>query len=155
MSKNLHRIPIVGGDGELVGICSQTDLIHFIRKHKSLFFGVWDQTLEQLAPNQPTPLTIRSTELLMKAFETIQEKQISAVGVVDAEGTLVGVVSGSDVKMLDNKLQDIHKVFLPYNEVFQEPRKVGKHFLKNSLYAHVKMMTACYCEPHKHFWRDH
>jgi len=123
VESNLHRVPILDQDGELYGICSQTDIIHFIQLHKGLFIEHWDKTIEQLNMGLHTVHTIHSTDLVIKGFELIKEKQISGIGVVGEKGELVGVLSGSDIKLIGAHLKDLHKVFLPFKVAIESARK--------------------------------
>ena len=119
---NLHRVPIIDGEKELYGICSQTDLILFIHMHERLFDEYKTKTVQDMGIGFQKVHTISNTDTLMSAFTVIHEKHISGVGVVDEKGSLVGALSGSDVKLFGLNSENMHSLFLPYNQVVKEPR---------------------------------
>jgi len=121
-TSNLHRIPIVDGDGQLYGICSQTDIINFVYRHKNLIAEQWNKTIEELQFGLHEVFTIKTSDILMKAFDLIEEKEISGVGVLDDNGALVGTISGSDIKVIGSGVENLHKLFLPYKDVITNPR---------------------------------
>jgi len=123
VQSNLHRVPILDGEGELYGICSQTDLILFIHMHSRLFSDFENKTVKDLGIGFQKVHTIKNTENMMNAFNLIHEKHISGVGVVDEKGALVGAISGSDVKLIGLD-SNIHKLFIPYTEISSETKEV-------------------------------
>jgi len=97
--KGLHRLPIINSDGVLTGIASQSLLVSWLAPHISKFdFG--QQSVGQLGVGLEVPsvVCVTITDKVSTAVKKIKEKSVSAVGIVDEHGKLVGNFSASDIK---------------------------------------------------------
>jgi Zn-dependent protease/CBS domain-containing protein len=83
------EFPVVDGTGKPVGVLGRADLIRAIRQH-----GPDARVADTTVAAMPT-IGYRTT--LEQAFKLLQLKQAPAVGVTDAVGKLVGLVTGETI----------------------------------------------------------
>lgn len=121
----VHRVPVVDTSGELITIVTQSHVARLIYKWIARFEQLADSTVEQLKLGYADVITVREDEEAIAAFRLIHERGVSAVGVVNAEGRLVGNVSASDLKAIgyDGKL--LARLFVPVSEFVKETRPEG------------------------------
>jgi 5'-AMP-activated protein kinase regulatory gamma subunit len=96
----VHRIPVVDGEGELKTLVSQSHVAALIYKHMTKFGELADKTVEALHLGLGEVFTVTTAQQAIDAFKLIHEKGVSAVGVVNEEGVLVGNISVSDLKSI-------------------------------------------------------
>jgi CBS domain-containing protein len=84
-------VPILDGDGKVVGLVSEFDLLKAIIEGKKLHTVTAREIMHKgiISVTQDTPA--------MEIIQLLQSKHLIRVAVVDAEGKLVGVVSRRDV----------------------------------------------------------
>ncbi|MFL9827695.1 site-2 protease family protein [Rhodoplanes sp. SY1] len=89
LSTSQQEFPVVDGERRLVGVLSRADMI---------------RALKEVGPQAPVAEVMTSDIPLMShrgrletAFATLQEKQKPAVGIVDAAGRLIGLVTSETV----------------------------------------------------------
>jgi len=94
-----RHLPVVDGDGKLVGILSHGDLLHAASSSLS------DKEAErnELILKQPVRrimqrevLTVQPGDSLIQAGKVLWESKIGCLPVVNAEGALVGMLTKSD-----------------------------------------------------------
>lgn len=96
--KGIHRVGVIGEKGNIVNILSQTDVIRFLYTEMENFLSIFDCTVEEMKLGNYSPITINQDEVTIKALKLLHSKKISALGVVDDNGILVGNLSASDLK---------------------------------------------------------
>lgn len=96
--KGIHRVAVIGADGQIVNILSQSDVIRFLLSEVDNFSPIFDKTVAELNLGRHNPLTIHQDELTIKALKKMHENKISALAVVDDHGLLIGNLSASDLK---------------------------------------------------------
>ncbi len=79
------EFPVTDGDGRPAGLLSRNDLIRALKK-----LGPDGRVGDAMTPGLPT---IGRRQPLEQAFRMLQEKSAPAVGIVDATGVLVGMVT--------------------------------------------------------------
>lgn len=97
-TKDLHRVAVLDG-GAIVGIISQSNIIHFLEKHVSEMPQNFAQTISELKMGHSPVFSALSTAPALSAFELIDKKQISGLAMIDVEGVLVGNISATDLKL--------------------------------------------------------
>jgi CBS domain-containing membrane protein len=104
IEEGMHRLrfrhlPVVDRRGKLVGLLSHRDLLHAAPSWLS------EQEAEQNAVIQKLPvgrimqhevLTVESTDPLVEVGKLMWASKIGCLPVVDAEGTLVGIITEAD-----------------------------------------------------------
>ena len=95
MMKEYHigGIPVVDGDGKLVGIVTNRDL-RFVRDLQRSIDSVMTST---------NLVTTSTTTNLEEAAEILQQHKIEKLPVVDAEGKLIGLVTYKDITKAKDK----------------------------------------------------
>lgn len=99
----LHRVcEVQSPGGNIKNIITQSAVVSLLNEcmEKEPFSKVASHSLEELglASGETTVVTVRDTDKLLSAFAAIGSKHISAVPVVDAEGSLVGTISAKDLR---------------------------------------------------------
>lgn len=96
--KGIHRVAVIGPDGQIVNILSQSDVVRFLLSEVDNFLPVFDKTVAELNLGSSNPITIHQDELTIIALKKMHENKISALAVVDDHGLLIGNLSASDLK---------------------------------------------------------
>jgi CBS domain-containing protein len=91
----IHRLPVVDG-GKLVGIVTPTDLLDEVRNMRSLITAedVMSVKCVTAYENEPLSYTVAAMRI----------SDVSAMPVLDAKGTLVGIITDRD--LFSNQLKD-------------------------------------------------
>ncbi len=89
MHRNQSEFPVVDADNRLVGLLGRSDIVRALRQ-----FGPTAPVSGAMATEIPT---IDRGRRLEEAFRILQEKGAPAVGVVDAAGRLVGLVTAGTI----------------------------------------------------------
>ena len=84
-----NEFPVVDGAGRPVGVLGRSELIRALKEH-----GPTGTVAD--AMTSPIP-TVGSRSCLDEAFKVLQEKAAPAVGVVDADGRLTGLVTSETI----------------------------------------------------------
>jgi len=121
----VHRVPVIDSDGELLTLITQSHIARLIYKYLAQFETLADVTVDLLQLGYGEVITIRDDELAIDAFRRIHARGVSAVGVVDAEGKLVGNVSASDLKVIGYNGRLMSRLFIPANEFIELTRPDG------------------------------
>jgi 5'-AMP-activated protein kinase, regulatory gamma subunit len=85
--------------GQIVNILSQSDIVRFLIPKMDNYTELFDQTVQECGLATRPPLTVRDTDLTIKALKLMHSQRVSALAVVDEEGRLVGNFSASDLKV--------------------------------------------------------
>lgn len=95
--RDIHRVfirrPESTPEKDLIGVVTQTDLLRFL--HQAKIESKAAKVGEKIRSH--SVVTCFEEELVISAFRLMDNTEISAVGVVDATGKLVGVISSFDI----------------------------------------------------------
>lgn len=83
------EFPVVDGDGRPLGVLTRNDLVRALKAR-----GPQGRVADAMTGGIPT---ISKSHCLDEAFRLLQEKSVPAVGVVDASGRLVGLVTSETI----------------------------------------------------------
>jgi len=102
--KYVHRLPVMSKDGKkLVSLVSQSSIVQYLSKNSDIFGEIGRKSIQELhvgALGTMKPvISIEENSPLMEAFETLQKNKIYGCAVVDGDGTLIGNISVSDLKL--------------------------------------------------------
>jgi len=111
----------------LIGLVTQTSLLKFLwdSSKDELKTSFWDTKISDI-PNLAAKrevVTVKSTDAAYTAFKKMKTNGISAVGVVDDSGKLVGNISASDVKLLGFNLDYFQALAFTATEYLQTVRE--------------------------------
>ena len=84
-----HEFPVVDGTGQMRGVLTRDDMIRALRER-----GSDTPVLEVMRSDIPV---VRDRQPLEDALRLMQEKQLPVVGVTDATGRLVGLITPENV----------------------------------------------------------
>jgi len=99
LEKRAHRVIITDEQGKLVNIITQSTVCRFVDVIFDLLPRA-EQSVEQLGCYSKQVFTINEHEKAINAFKLMKEKKVSGIGVVDDLGTLIGVISADDLKLI-------------------------------------------------------
>jgi predicted transcriptional regulator len=72
---NIHRVPIIDDNGEVIGIVTQTQMIKFLAEKVKEFPNIGARTLgTYLNPDICSVIAIGTTESVMDAYKIMLEK---------------------------------------------------------------------------------
>lgn len=98
---HVQRVPVLDEEGKVIAIVSRTKLVEFLRSELPQFPSISETKLcetEWFKTRARDVVTIPSNAKAALAGETMVEKTVSGLAVVDADGTLVGAISATDFK---------------------------------------------------------
>ncbi|KAL0244213.1 hypothetical protein GEMRC1_008298 [Eukaryota sp. GEM-RC1] len=97
---HVRRVPVFN-ETECVRILSQTDIIRFLVKNKSLLPLIGDVPVSQTFSGIPKKiLSVKPTDRTITAFEIMNEKKIYSLGVISENGEIVANISLSDIRCI-------------------------------------------------------
>jgi len=109
----VHRLPILKADGSLVGILSQSRIMKFISENMHCFDFSSTKIKELKKILYPSePICVHSTDSINHTLHVIKDNKISAVGVVDKKGTLVGNFSVKDIRGFLSELTSVFALYV-------------------------------------------
>jgi len=99
--KNIRRLPVVNKDGKLVGIVSERDL-RAASPSKATTLDVYEMTylLSELKVKSimtKDPQSIRTSDTVERAALIMRDRKFGSLPVVDAGGTVVGIITDTDI----------------------------------------------------------
>lgn len=95
---NLHRVPIIDGDGNVVGLVSQSRVLEFLHKNIDKFPDA-DITVDSFwKPGHQPLVSVPIQEDAITAFKQMFDFRVSGLPVVDSDNKIVGSISASDLK---------------------------------------------------------
>ena len=100
MENRIRRLPIVE-NGKVVGIVTRGD-IRGAQPSDATSLTIWEMNyllseLKLKSLMTPRPITVRDDATIAEAANLMLRHKISGLPVVDAEGTLVGIITESDI----------------------------------------------------------
>lgn len=98
---HVQRVPVLDEEGKVIAIVSRTKVVEFLRNELPQFPSVSETKLcetEWFKARAREVITIPSNVKAALAGETMVEKTVSGLAVVDADGKLVGAISATDFK---------------------------------------------------------
>jgi CBS domain-containing protein len=95
---DVHRVPVIDGAGELVSLLSQSRITLYLADHL-IKFDFAKKTVGELKLGlRDTVICVKDTDLTVAAFNAMRKNRVSGVGVVNASGLLIGVLSVTDLR---------------------------------------------------------
>lgn len=122
VNNNVHRVPVVDADGALVSIVTQSHMIRLIFRNSSRF-PITQKKISDLKIGNKGVVTVRVDQKAIEAFNVIEEKKVTGLGVVDAHGKLIGNISATDMRNIGQNAELISRVFHPVDEFLQYGNK--------------------------------
>jgi len=99
LASGLHRVPVVDDSGKVVNIVSQSTVIQFLNQHIKDIRHEISKTLGELGLGSKPVVSVSQDTPAIDTFRLMDNKKISGVAVVNAQGKFVGNTSASDLKL--------------------------------------------------------
>lgn len=101
MKEQVRRLPVVDGNGELVGIVTRGD-VRGAQPSPATSLTIWELNylLSKLLVEKimtSNPITISEEATIAEAAQLMLENRISGLPVINKEGKLVGIITESDI----------------------------------------------------------
>lgn len=100
---SVHRINVLGEDGRVKGIISQTDICRFVVEHADLFVDLLQQSIEQLGLVGPVRAQMNGQELVSSALQAMLAAGVTSVAIVNGSGpdtVIMGNISMADIRFI-------------------------------------------------------
>lgn len=123
--KGVHRVPLMSKKepSRMIAILTQASILRFLAKHPHEFADYAKKTVRELDIGSSPVITVPSDLITIHAFSLMHEKQISGLGIVDAEGRLVGNISARDLKYATADISIFTRLHLPVGEFIKTIRQ--------------------------------
>jgi predicted transcriptional regulator len=107
---NYHRIVLKDDSGRLTGIVTQSLICKYLSDnlHRIKFDPKLSEKIQNFPHKTASVMVVDRTATVLDAFVQMHASKLSAVGIVDEEGRLVGNLSASDLKvwhLYENRLR--------------------------------------------------
>jgi CBS-domain-containing membrane protein len=97
---DIHRVPILGENGKVVTIISQTTIIKYLSQRSDVTFDTSaDPTIGDLNIGTSPVLSVKTTESVINTFRKMEKRQKSGIAIVDENGNLVGATTAKDLSL--------------------------------------------------------
>ena len=122
-----RRLPLLGADGKLTAIVSQTNIIRYLAKHKDLIpEAIVHQSITDLNAVTRPLIRVPDSMRAIDAFALLAVKQFSAVGITASSGEpeTIATLSVKDLSLL---AQDFAYVIAPVEDFIKIIRQQDLH----------------------------
>lgn len=109
--KHTREAVLLDKDNNVSGYVTQTDIVRTLSKHMHLLDSITNKSLEDIGFQLKDVLTVSASQKAIDAFKLIKDNRVSAVGVVDNDGVLIGNISASDIKMIEQDARHLSRLF--------------------------------------------
>jgi len=118
-----HRVLVTDQHKHLLGMITQSRIVHLIASAlENLSDEVLNKTVEELQIGNPEVVTVKDTQMALEAFTVMRDKNIGAVPVVNQSGSLVGVMSVSDIRKIGYKMSFFQNLGLSVSDYLKMMR---------------------------------
>jgi len=128
-----HRLLVIRkNDADVVHILTQSNIITWLSKHLNHFEEFSKTKIQDLNLTAKEILTVRTTDLILFAFQLMAKNQVSAVPVVNPQGSYVGIISAKDLTVIQSK-DTFSELFQTCGDYFSRWTKPGYLSPENTL----------------------
>jgi len=144
LSHHVHRAPVFDFSSRerkrLVGIASQTDVIRYLAENAADLGLLALKTVSdlKLAHELDSVVTMSDKAMAIHAFYLMYYNKVSAVAIVNSEGTLVANISASDLRGLSNS--SVATLFLPVCDYLIKAHDLPKYPMTCKYYTRLDMV---------------
>ncbi|KYQ94064.1 CBS (cystathionine-beta-synthase) domain-containing protein [Tieghemostelium lacteum] len=115
--QGINRIVVVDEQSEVTDIITQYDIVRYIYDNKHLLGeNKRQQKLSEFLSSNQYVMSITENEDLIDAFRLIKIVGVGGVAIIEPDGTLVGNISASDIKVLGKHAESWKKLFEPVKQ---------------------------------------
>jgi len=138
-----HRVVSLNPNGSLNNIITQFRVVECLVQLFTVspsLGKLGKQTIQDLAIAQKDSLiTVSEGEKAMQAFKTMCEHNLSGLPVIGNDGTLVGNISESDLRVIQSNAQYLKMLYLPTSEYLE----IMKKHMSSGPKGTVKPLVKC------------
>jgi predicted transcriptional regulator len=128
----VRRIPVIGDNNQVQQVITRSDVIEWMHENMNSFPELKITPMHKASTVKKDACTLPLTARAIDAFRLMVTAGVSAVGVTDGEGKIVGVIKFTDVKRADGNIGP--RLHLPLHEYLQQQEK-KKHLILSNLAA--------------------
>jgi CBS domain-containing protein len=128
----IHRVPIIDDEHKIDAILSQSAVLDFLYSNLDKFSNKAKKPVSELLSNRAdatTVLTMPESAPAFEAFELMLKHRVSAVGIVDESGSLVGVISGTDLRIIGPHCTTLGLLLNPVRDLLDQSRELNTAML--------------------------
>jgi len=107
----LRRVPVIDERSNIVGLVTQSMLISLLRQNRERLGPILDRKVRDMEPIFSPLVTAKISDKAIDVFNIMSERNISAVPIVDNEGTLVDTLSVRDLRGIGTDIERYHRLF--------------------------------------------
>jgi len=89
---------------KIVNVLTQSAIVSWLDKHSDSLGPVLKLTIRELNLGVKGVICIKDDSPALEGFKLMASNRISAVGIVDKNGTLISAISAKDIRVLDSKI---------------------------------------------------
>jgi CBS-domain-containing membrane protein len=112
----VHRVPVIDHQGRVSNLITQSSIISFLSTHLDKLGDITNQTVGSLLLGHKDVITVGVNARAIDAFKLMTDRGVSAVGVVDEEGKLIGNISVRDIRVIATDARLIQRLYLGVRE---------------------------------------
>ena len=112
LARGAHRVAVLDDVGHVVNIISQSSIISFLAKHSNDLRTELSVQIDTAGLGVRPVVSVSETDNALQVFRLMAHRNLSGVPIVNGDGSWVGNISGSDLKLY---------VRQPCYELLQQP----------------------------------
>jgi len=132
VEKKLRRVLVVNSNGHLSNFVTEFRIVNLLGTVMDLIPSI-DKSLEDLHIGTSPVITVRTNITAFAAFKTMREHNVSGVGVVDRFGSLTGVISISDLKLIGGDMKFWNLLGLQVKDYMKQIRAFPEKNIRSHL----------------------
>lgn len=128
----IHRVPIVDEEQKIDAIVSQSAVLDFLYSNLEKFATKAKKSVADMLSNRADVtevLTMPESSPAFEAFELMLKNKVSAVGIVNEDGKLVGVISATDLRIIGPHCATLALLFDPVKDLLDQSRELNTAML--------------------------
>jgi len=120
---NLHRLAVVDRSRALVSVITQSQLTEFTYRNITLLGPKRSKFVKDMTYNLHEVYCVKPTDIALKAFTLMSEKNVSGVAVIGDDGLLVNQISMRDLKAMAPDGRLFWRLYKPISEYLDNVAK--------------------------------
>jgi len=95
-----HRLPIIDDNKQITHVISLSDVVQFLNTHVKELGLVADKTVREFGIGSSPVHSVSVNDPAMSAFQLMSQHRISAVALLETDGTILSNISAKDIKIV-------------------------------------------------------
>jgi CBS-domain-containing membrane protein len=115
---DVPRVAVLTPDRQIATIITQSMMVNYVHAHMVLLTNeARRMPVSAMLLHHHEPYLVRATDKALLAFQTMSEKGVTGLGVVDAHGKLVDVISARDLRGLTIDAASFYRLYSTVGEL--------------------------------------